>query len=105
MKGYLLKSSTLLCYYLMLLGAAAVRSDDVPSSNSLSLGEGRLLVEPKTFTTTTTITQTATATATETTSCATVAAGLSACRKRRNVIEEPIVINQGVIQGPADSHL
>ena len=102
MKSYLSSSLTVL----MLLGAAAVRSDDVPSSNSLSsIGEGRLLVEPKTITTTTTITQTATATETATTSCATVAAGLSACRKRRNVIEEPIMINQDVIQAPADSHL
>jgi hypothetical protein len=100
MKGYLLLSSSVLFYCLLLL-VSAVRSDDVPS-NSLSIGEGRLLVVPKTYTTTSTTTQTITTTATATTSCATVAAGLAACRKRRNVIEEPIMINQDVIQAPAD---
>ena len=99
MKGYLLSSSVL--FYCLLLLVSAVRSDDVPS-NSLSIGEGRLLVVPKTYTTTSTTTQTITTTATATTSCATVAAGLAACRKRRNVIEEPIMINQDVIQAPAD---
>lgn len=100
MNGYLLSSSVL--FHWLLLLVSAVYSDDVPS-NSLSIGEGRLLVVPKTYTITTTITQTATTTATATTSCATVAAGLAACRKRRNVIEEPIIINQDVvIQAPTD---
>lgn len=84
----------------LLLAIAYGDADEVSNSN---VREARLVVIPKTTTTTVTNTIKETSTTVVSTSCGTVAAGLSACRKRRNVIEEPIMINQDVIQAPADA--
>ncbi|XP_057376618.1 uncharacterized protein LOC130697838 [Daphnia carinata] len=55
-------------------------------------GPLRFLVTPKTITSTVTVTSTGTATVGITTSCVKPAAGLANCRKRRNVMEVPLIL-------------